>query len=93
MTVAAMTRFCRTRCRARRDRRTTAVRVARSSRAGTSPTAVSQHLSNLRLAGLVTNRREGTFVFYAVADHHIGELVRQAPLPRRPPDRSGRATP
>ena len=46
--------------------------------AGTSPTAVSQHLSKLRLAGLVTNRREGTFVFYTLADHHIGELVRQA---------------
>lgn len=46
--------------------------------AGTSPTAVSQHLSKLRLAGLVTNRREGTFIFYALADHHIGELVRQA---------------
>ncbi|MBJ7450842.1 MAG: helix-turn-helix transcriptional regulator [Blastococcus sp.] len=46
--------------------------------AGTSPTAVSQHLSKLRLSGLVTNRREGTFMFYAIADHHIGELVRQA---------------
>lgn len=46
--------------------------------ARTSPTAVSQHLSKLRLAGLVTNRLEGTFVFYALADHHIGELVRQA---------------
>jgi DNA-binding transcriptional ArsR family regulator len=46
--------------------------------AGTSPTAVSQHLSKLRLAGLVSNRREGTFVIYTLADHHIGELVRQA---------------
>jgi DNA-binding transcriptional ArsR family regulator len=46
--------------------------------AGTSPTAVSQHLSKLRLAGLVTNRREGTFIYYTLADHHIGELVRQA---------------
>ena len=46
--------------------------------AGTSPTAVSQHLSKLRLAGLVTNRREGTFIFYALADDHIGELVTQA---------------
>lgn len=46
--------------------------------AGTSPTAVSQHLSKLRLAGLVTNRREGTFVFYALADDHIGRLVREA---------------
>ncbi|MCW2702947.1 MAG: transcriptional regulator [Blastococcus sp.] len=46
--------------------------------ASTTPTAVSQHLSKLRLAGLVTNRREGNFIFYALADHHIGELVRQA---------------
>jgi DNA-binding transcriptional ArsR family regulator len=46
--------------------------------AGTSPTAVSQHLSKLRLAGLVANRREGTFVYYTLADHHIGEMVRQA---------------
>jgi DNA-binding transcriptional ArsR family regulator len=46
--------------------------------AGTSPTAVSQHLSKLRLAGLVANRREGTFVYYTLADDHIGELVRQS---------------
>jgi DNA-binding transcriptional ArsR family regulator len=46
--------------------------------AHTSPTAVSQHLSKLRLAGLVTNRRAGTFVYYTLADDHIGELVRQA---------------
>jgi DNA-binding transcriptional ArsR family regulator len=45
---------------------------------GTTPTAVSQHLSKLRLAGLVANRREGTFIYYALADDHIGELVRQA---------------
>lgn len=46
--------------------------------AGTSPTAGSQHLSKLRLGGPVTNRREGTFVFYALADRHIGALLRQA---------------
>ena len=46
--------------------------------AGTSPTAVSQHLSKLRLAGLVANRREGTFVYYTLADDHIGEMVREA---------------
>ena len=46
--------------------------------AGTSPTAVSQHLSKLRLAGLVTNRREGTFVFYALADSHVSGLLGQA---------------
>jgi len=42
--------------------------------AGVSPTGVSQHLAKLRLAGLVTTRREGTFVFYAVADSHVARL-------------------
>ncbi|WP_242611211.1 ArsR/SmtB family transcription factor [Blastococcus saxobsidens] len=46
--------------------------------AGTSATAVSQHLSKLRLAGLVTNRREGAFVIYALADEHVRTLLRQA---------------
>src|SRR3954462_12324942 len=46
--------------------------------AGTTPTAVSQHLSKLRLAGLVTNPRKGTFIFYALAAPPIGELVGQA---------------
>ncbi|MCZ2820587.1 metalloregulator ArsR/SmtB family transcription factor [Modestobacter sp. VKM Ac-2977] len=46
--------------------------------AGTSPTAVSQHLSKLRLAGLVSNRREGTFVYYQLADPYVGALLRQA---------------
>ena len=45
---------------------------------GAGPTTVSQHLAKLRLAGLVRGRREGTFVYYTLADHHIGELVRQA---------------
>ncbi len=46
--------------------------------AGTTPTAVSQHLSKLRLAALETNRREGTYIYNTLAAHHIGELVRQA---------------
>ena len=46
--------------------------------AGTSTTAVSQHLSKLRLAGLVTNRREGTFVFYTLVDKHLERLLREA---------------
>ncbi|WP_299959996.1 helix-turn-helix transcriptional regulator [uncultured Modestobacter sp.] len=45
--------------------------------AHTSPTAVSQHLTKLRLAGLVTNRREGTFVIYTLADRHLEALLRQ----------------
>ncbi|MCH7230995.1 metalloregulator ArsR/SmtB family transcription factor [Glycomyces sp. L485] len=45
---------------------------------GARPTAVSQHLAKLRLAGLVTTRREGTFVYYSAAHHHILPLVEQA---------------
>ena len=52
--------------------------------AGTTPTAVSQHLSKLRLAELVTNRREGTYVYYSLADPALGDLVRRAlAAPRR----------
>jgi DNA-binding transcriptional ArsR family regulator len=45
---------------------------------GARPTAVSQHLAKLRLAGLVTTRREGTFVYYSAADDHIRALLEQA---------------
>jgi DNA-binding transcriptional ArsR family regulator len=46
--------------------------------AGAAPTAVSQHLAKLRLAGLVKGRREGTFVYYSAADHHVRSLLDQA---------------
>ncbi|MEX5637889.1 ArsR/SmtB family transcription factor [Parafrankia sp. FMc2] len=46
--------------------------------AGAAPTAVSQHLAKLRLAGLVKGRREGTFVYYSAADEHVARLLRQA---------------
>ncbi len=39
--------------------------------AETTPTAVSQHLSKLRLAGLVRARRQGTFQYYTVANDEI----------------------
>lgn len=45
---------------------------------GARPTAVSQHLAKLRLAGLVHTRREGTFVYYSVADGHLEPLIEQA---------------
>lgn len=45
---------------------------------GARPTAVSQHLAKLRLAGLVHARREGTFVYYSVADDHLRPLIEQA---------------
>ncbi len=45
-----------------------------------SPAAVSQHLAKLRLARIVTNRRHGTTIFYALADEHAIDLVRTAVL-------------
>lgn len=45
-----------------------------------SPAAVSQHLAKLRLARMVTNRRQGTTVFYALADEHAKQLVTDAIL-------------
>jgi DNA-binding transcriptional ArsR family regulator len=46
--------------------------------AGAAPTAVSQHLAKLRLAGLVTGRREGTYVYYSAANEHVRGLLSQA---------------
>ncbi|TDD19383.1 ArsR/SmtB family transcription factor [Nonomuraea diastatica] len=43
--------------------------------ADAAPTAVSQHLAKLRLAGLVKGRREGTFVYYSAADEHVRRLL------------------
>ena len=37
--------------------------------------AVSQHLAKLRLARLVSTRREGTTVFYRLDTVHVGHLV------------------
>jgi len=45
---------------------------------GAAPTAVSQHLAKLRLARLVTARRDGTFVFYSAADVHVRKLLDEA---------------
>src|SRR6478609_11987105 len=45
---------------------------------GAAPTAVSQHLAKLRLAGLVKGRRDGTFVYYSAADEHVQRLLNEA---------------
>lgn len=45
-----------------------------------TPAAVSQHLAKLRLARVVTNRRQGTTIFYALTDEHAIDLVRNAIL-------------
>ncbi|MDX6351359.1 MAG: hypothetical protein QOF84_6149 [Streptomyces sp.] len=40
--------------------------------------AVSQHLAKLRLAGLVTARKDGRHVLYTLADGHLARLVTEA---------------
>lgn len=45
---------------------------------GAAPSAVSQHLAKLRLAGLVESRREGTFAYYSAKDSHVRTLLAQA---------------
>jgi DNA-binding transcriptional ArsR family regulator len=45
---------------------------------GASPTAVSQHLSKLRWAKLVSVRRQGTFAYYSAADEHVARLLVEA---------------
>ena len=39
---------------------------------------VSQHLAKLRLARLVTTRRQGNQVFYRLANDHVSQLVADA---------------
>lgn len=40
--------------------------------------SVSQHLAKLRMARLVRTRREGTTIFYALENDHVGQLVTDA---------------
>jgi DNA-binding transcriptional ArsR family regulator len=47
---------------------------------GVRPTAVSQHLAKLRLAGLVRTRRDGNRIFYAAENVHIERLATEALL-------------
>lgn len=46
--------------------------------AGMSQPLVSQHLRTLRGAGLVTSRRSGKEVSYAIADLHVSHVVSDA---------------
>ncbi|MGP3952192.1 ArsR/SmtB family transcription factor [Streptomyces sp. 7N604] len=45
---------------------------------GAARPAVSQHLAKLRLAGLVTARKEGRRAVYALTDGHVRGLVTEA---------------
>jgi DNA-binding transcriptional ArsR family regulator len=48
-----------------------------AARTGATVALVSQHLAKLRLAGLVTARREGRRHIYAVEDPHVLTLIDQ----------------
>lgn len=57
---------------------------------------VSQRLRLLRTEGLVVRRREGTHLFYALADRHIADLIDNAlahadelSAPARPAQKGG----
>lgn len=58
---------------------------------GARPSTVSQHLAKLRLAKLVTTRRDGTRVHYSAANDHIERLVSEALLLVDRPDARNRA--
>lgn len=71
-----------------------------------APSVVSQHLAKLRLARLVTTRREGNHIFYTAVDVHVRQLAEEALFhadhvaaaladhgPSRPPSRRRRTLP
>ncbi|WP_298634023.1 metalloregulator ArsR/SmtB family transcription factor [uncultured Umboniibacter sp.] len=45
------------------------------SKLSLSQSALSQHLANLRQAGVVSTARKGTEVHYRLADHRVVELL------------------
>ena len=45
---------------------------------GAAPTTVSQHLAKLRLAGLVTARRDGRHHVYSARGGHVCTLIAEA---------------
>ena len=46
-----------------------------AERVGKPQASVSQHLAKLRMARLVTTRRQGVQVFYQLANDHVRQLV------------------
>ena len=44
---------------------------------GTSVQSISQHLAKMRLAGLVSSRRDGRRIYYVVDDPHVVTMVTQ----------------
>lgn len=59
---------------------------------GAAPAAVSRHLAELRLAGLVRGRREGTFVHYSAVDPHLRALLSEALFHADATDQTSAAT-
>lgn len=51
---------------------------ALAQRAGVGATAASQHLTKLRLAGLVVTRKHGRRVFYSARGGHLRRLLTEA---------------
>lgn len=51
--------------------------TALADASGSSVQAVSQHLAKMRLAGLVSSRRDGRRIFYVVDDPHVVTMVSQ----------------
>jgi DNA-binding transcriptional ArsR family regulator len=45
---------------------------------GVQPSAVSQHLAKLRLAGLVSARRAGHHIYYLAVNEHVRCLAKEA---------------
>lgn len=60
---------------------------------GATPTAVSQHLSKLRLAGVVKARRQGTFMYYTVVDPTVDRVLATLLGQLRPQDSEAAAPP
>lgn len=50
---------------------------ALAKRAGISIATTSQHLGKLRLAGVVSSRREGRHTYYTIDDPHVRTMVDQ----------------
>lgn len=49
-----------------------------ADRLGVARPAVSQHLSKMRMLGIVTQRRDGRRMVYRARDAHVGRLLREA---------------
>jgi ArsR family transcriptional regulator, virulence genes transcriptional regulator len=43
---------------------------------GAAQPVISQHLTRMRLEGLVESRRDGNFMYYRIADSQIPALIR-----------------